>query len=168
MIKDMRVLVIDQATINTSYNVIEVKNGKPQWLIASKISIRKGNSTQRMIEVRNRMQDVIDEYKITHLVVEDLNWSRKVNLNVTTVLCKMLGMLEILAEENNVEIVIMNILEWKSKAGIKSKTRDAQKAESIRLALRRFPTYAKIICKSDDVADALNMGIAFLVQKNIL
>ena len=157
----MRILVIDQATINTSYNIIDVTDNKPTWLCASVIAIRKGNTAERMAELRDRLQELIEEYEITDLVVEDLQYSRKVNISVTVVLCKLLGVMELLAVDNNLTIHIMNIIKWKSSCGIKSKTRDEQKRESIALALKRFPAYSDIIFKSDDVADALNMGPSY-------
>lgn len=164
----MRILVIDQATIHTSYNIIDVTDKKPTWLCASVISIRKGNAVERMVELRNRLQELIEEYSITDMVIEDLNWSRKVNANTTIVLCKLLGMMEVLAVDNKINVHIMNIIKWKRDAGILTRTRDEQKKESIKLALKRFPDYKAIILKSDDVGDALNMGIAFLRQEEIL
>ena len=62
----------------------------------------------------------------------------------------------------------MNVNYWKSKAGITSRTRNDQKLESIDLACKRWSTYKSIIAKSDDVADALNMGYAFLKDKKII
>lgn len=163
-----RALVIDQATQLTAYNIIEFNESAVNWLCCSKLRIRDGNSTQRSCELYSRISDLIDEYHITDLVVEEVPISRKMNLHVTEVLLKLLGMFEMLAVFKQIDIHVMNVIKWKHDAGITSKTRKEQKAESVKLALKRFPAYKDIVCQSDDVADSLNMGIAFLKQIKIL
>ncbi len=164
-----RVLVIDQATIKTSYNIIEIVNGKPKWICCSVIKIKTtDNVIHRINELYDKLSDIIDEYNIDTLVLEEVPVSRKTNLNVSIVLLKLLGIMELLACRKKIKVEIMNVAFWKNTSGIKSRTRAEQKKESIQLALKRFPAYKSIIVDSDDCSDALNMGYAFLKNKKII
>ena len=163
------ILVVDQSTNKTAYNIISIVNNKPVWKCCSMVVLdAKLDSIQRSNELYNFLSEMIDEYNIDTLVLEDVPVSRKTNLNVSVVLLKLLGIMELLAEQKGIKKEIMNVAFWKNKANIKSKTRTEQKKESIQLALSRWQNYATIISKSDDVADALNMGYAFLRFKNII
>ena len=164
-----RILVIDQATIKTSYNIIEIVNGKPKWVCCSVIKIKTTNDViHRINELYDKLSDIIDEYDIDTLVLEEVPVSRKTNLNVSIVLLKLLGIMELLACRKKIKVEIMNIAYWKNTCGIKCRTRAEQKKESIQLALKRFPAYKSIIIDSDDCSDALNMGYAFLKNKKII
>lgn len=163
-----RILVVDQATINTAYNIIELKEGKPSWVCCSMIKLDGKDAIGRMKQLYDFLSNVIDEYGIDTVVFEEVPVSRKTNLNTTVVLLKLLGIMELLACQKQIEVHIMNVNYWKSKAGITSRTRNDQKLESIDLACKRWSTYKSIIAKSDDVADALNMGYAFLKDKKII
>lgn len=163
------ILVVDQATINTAYNIIEIVNGKPKWICCSAIKIKSTeNVIYRINELYNRLSEIIDEYNIDTLVLEEVPVSRKTNLNVSIVLLKLLGIMELLACRKKIKVEIMNVAFWKNTSGIKSKTRAEQKKESIQLALKRFPAYKTIVFDSDDCSDALNMGYAFLKSKKII
>lgn len=164
-----RILVIDQATIKTSYNIIEIVNGKPKWICCSVIKIKTTDDViHRINELYDKLSDIIDEYNIDTLVLEEVPVSRKTNLNVSIVLLKLLGIMELLACRKKIKVEIMNVAFWKNTSGIKSRTRAEQKKESIQLALKRFPAYKSIIVDSDDCSDALNMGYAFLKNKKII
>lgn len=158
-----RILIVDQATINTAYTVCDV-SGDPTWICCSilKISRKNKNAVVRMIELYDKLAEVIDEYNIDTLVVEAVPLSRKSDLNVTTVLVKLLGMMEMLAIRKNIDIEIMNVINWKFLAGIKKAKREQQKQHSIVLAMERWAAFKEIIVNSDDVADCLNMSYAFL------
>lgn len=164
-----KILVVDQATINTSYNVIDVSGEVPRWLCCSVIKIKSTKNTMdRMNELYDKLSEIIDEYDIDTLVLEEVPVSRRTNLNTSIVLLKLLGILELLAVRKGIDYEVINVLYWKNLAGIKTKTRAEQKADSIKLALGRWKAYKEIIANSDDVADALNMGYAFLKHKKII
>lgn len=164
-----RILVIDQATINTSYNVIEIENGVPRWLCCSMVKIKsKKDTMERINELYTKIGDIVEEYDIDTLVLEEVPVQRRGNIRTTVVLIKLLGIMELLAVRMGLQLKVMNVLHWKNLAGIKTKTRADQKAESITLALKRWKAYKEIIARSDDVADALNMGYAFLKHEKII
>lgn len=163
-----RVLVVDQATINTAYNIIELKDNKPSWICCSMLKLDGKDAIDRMKQLYEFLSNLIEEYNIDTVVFEEVPVSRKTNLNTTVVLLKLLGIMELLARQKKITTYIMNVNYWKSKAGIKSRTRNSQKLESIELACKRWSAYKSIVAKSDDVADALNMGYAFLKDKKII
>lgn len=162
-----RILVLDQATQKTGYNIIDVSNGSPMWLCCSQLTV-KGGMAERLSQIYDRVSDIIDEFDIDTVVLEEVAASRRTNINVTVALLKLLGVMELLCFQKGVDMHIMNVNYWKSKAGIKSRTRESQKLESIELARQRWTTYKEMIAKSDDVADSLNMGYAFLKDKKII
>ncbi len=166
----MRILVVDQATINTAYNIIEIDdNKKVKWICCSMIKIKSTEDTiKRIKDLYDGLSDIIDEYNIDKIVLEEVPVSRKTNLHTTVVLLKLLGIMEFLAINKNIKIEIMNVNAWKKKAGIVSRTRAEQKKESIQLALSRWKPYREILTNNDDVADSLNMGYAFLKFHNYL
>ncbi len=162
-----RVLVIDQATIKTAFNVIDLTGDSPVWVCCSMIKL-DGDTNSRISQLYDFINNVVDEYDIDTLVLEEVPVSRKTNLNVTVVLLKLLGVMELLGTQRKLSVHIMNVNAWKKSAGIVTRTRASQKTESIALAIKRWKSYADIIKKSDDVSDALNMGYAFLKQQKIL
>lgn len=163
-----RILVVDQATINTAYNIIELKDNKPSWVCCSMLKLDGKDAIDRMKQLYEYLEDIIDEYEVDTVVFEEVPVSRKTNLNTTVVLLKLLGIMELLARQKHLDTYIMNVNYWKSKAGIKGRNRAAQKLESIELACKRWLAYKSIIAKSDDVADSLNMGYAFLKDQKII
>lgn len=166
----MRILVVDQATINTAYNIIEItEDKKVKWICCSMIKIRQTEDTMfRINSLYEGLAEIIDEYNIDLMVLEEVPVSRRTNLHTTVVLLKLLGVLELLAVRKNIQVEIMNVNFWKKKAGITTRTRAEQKKQSIQLALGRWKAYRDILVDNDDVADALNMGYAFLKHKNYL
>lgn len=165
--KDENILVIDQATINTSYTVINIRDGTPSWVECSKLLLQHAEYQDRIYELYNKVSSLIDEHDIHVLVVEQVPPVIS-NFHTTSVLLKLVGILEFLCKEKGIECVMMNIIHWKHIAGISGKGRAIQKRESIALAWERWKPYRSIIQASDDVADALNMSYAYLVDEGYI
>ena len=163
----MNVLVIDQATVKTSYTIIAIRNGEPNWIECSKLLLQSLDYQERIAELYDRVDILIKEYKIDVLVIEQVPPVIS-NFHTTSVLLKLVGVLELLCKQHKIECVSMNIIHWKSVAGIKAKGRALQKRESISLAWDRWVAYQEIIKDSDDVADALNMSYAYLVDEGYI
>lgn len=163
------ILVIDQATISTAYTIISIEDNKPKYKRASHVKLHGSRDTRfRMLELFDLVCGLIEEHNIDTLVIEEVITSRSKNWSVTEVLLELKGVMMLISAKYNLKFVVMNINKWKTTAGIKSTTRDRQKAESIGLALKRFPIFKDIIIDCDDVADALNMSYSFLkIQKTI-
>lgn len=163
------ILVIDQATINTAYTVITLEDKKPVYKLASLVKLHGSREVRfRMLELFNILCNLIEEYNIDTLVIEEVITSRSKNWSVTAVLLELKGIMMLVSAKYNLKLHVMNINKWKATAGIKSSTRDKQKSESIALALKRFPIYKDIIYDSDDVSDALNMSYSFLKIEKII
>lgn len=169
MIMSRRVLVIDQATKNIGYNIIEIKDNKIKW-IECKVAKIKGDVTiGRICDVMKLIMDIHKEFNLTDIVFEDVPLERKTNVKTMIVLLKLLGCLEATAWRLGLKSYIMNVNHWKALAGIKSRTRDLQKSESMQLALKRWVQYADVILSNgDDVADSLNMGYSWLIENNFI
>lgn len=161
------ILVIDQATLKTSYTIISVRNKEPYWVECSKISLQAIDYQDRILELYDKISLLVQEYKIDVLVIEQVPPVIS-NFHTTSVLLKLVGVLELLCKQHKVECIPMNILHWKNVAGIKAKGRALQKRESISLAWDRWVAYREIIKDSDDVADALNMSYAYLIDEGYI
>ncbi|MGL6023765.1 MAG: hypothetical protein ACRCZ9_08490 [Fusobacteriaceae bacterium] len=162
-----RVLVIDQATQNLGYNIIEIKDSSIRWIDCKGFKVRGSVTAGRMCLVMKKIIALCKEFQITDIVLEDVPLDRKTNIKTMVVLIKLLGCIEALAFNLAIPCEIMNVKNWKSLAGIKSRTRDLQKSESIEIALKRWSQYtSEIVANSDDVADSLMMGYAWLVKNN--
>lgn len=164
---NVNILIIDQATINTSYTIISIRDGVPSWVECSKILLPQIEYQDRIMELYNKVGTLIDENAIEILVLEQVPPIVQ-NFHTTSVLLKLMGTLELLCKQKGVECVMMNVVHWKHIAGITSKGRALQKRESIALAWDRWKPYQDIIKGSDDVADALNMSYAFLVDEGYI
>lgn len=165
--KNVNILVIDQATINTSYVILNIRDGKPYWVECSKILLTNPDYGDRILELYNKISALIVQHNIEVLVLEQVPPIIK-NFHTTSVLLKLFGILELLAKQHGIELVMLHVIHWKTIAGITAKGRALQKTESIKIAMKRWQAYKQIIQESDDVADALNMSYAFLVDEGYI
>ncbi|MGL5717180.1 MAG: crossover junction endodeoxyribonuclease RuvC [Cetobacterium sp.] len=165
-----RILVVDQATQSVGACVVDVSSGKPKWIMANVIKIKGKSLIERIANLYEILFNLIDEFEIDTLVLEEVSLGRKTNIQTTAALLKCIGVCEVLGFQKGLRVEVMNVNHWKSVAGITAKNREGQKAESIQLALKRWPMYADLILKDskDDLGDALNMSIAILIDMKIL
>lgn len=164
-----KVLVIDQATKNVGYNIINIADGKISWVDCKVAKFKGADTTGRICDVMKMLIDIHREHSLTDLVLEDVPLERKTNVKTMVVLLKLLGCLEATSFRLGIKTHVMNVNRWKALAGIKSRTRDLQKSESTVLALGRWPQYTEaILSNGDDVPDSLNMGYAWLKDIGII
>lgn len=165
-----RILVVDQATQNVGACIIDASAAKPKWVLATTFKLKGKNAIERIAQLKETLECKINEYNIDTLVLEEVPLQRKTNINTTAVLLKTLGVLEVMGHQLGLSVDIMNVNHWKSVAGITAKNRDGQKAESVQLALKRFPGYADLILDGgkDDLADALNISVAYTIDKKLI
>lgn len=162
-----RILVVDQATQLVGACVIDLSSGKPKWIMANVIKIRGKNLIERIANLYEILSNLIDEFEIDTLVLEEVSLGRKTNIQTTAALLKCIGVCEVLGFQKGLRVEIMNVNHWKSVAGITSRNRDGQKAESIQLALKRWPMYADLM-NGDDLPDCLNCSLAFLIDMKVI
>ena len=165
--QNFNMLVLDQATISAGICVVSVKDGKPKWTYCVKWAMNESDYEERMTQLYGKVKNLIQEHSIDILVLEDVPPIMK-NFHSTSVLLKLLGVLQLAGKQEGVQTVLMNVRKWKSLANIKAKGRPAQKKESIILACERWQEFKTTIAKCDDVADCLNMSYAYLVDKGYI
>lgn len=161
-------MFIDQASINVGLTLIDLTSGKPKWVMASVVRMKGSDAITRTAQLFHKAKEIIEEFDVDTLVLEEVPLMRKTNLNTTAVLLKVSGIMEFLGVEYCKNVDIMNVNHWKSLAGIKASTREAQKLNSISLAMNRWADYKELIASSDDIADVLNMSLAWLIDKNYI
>lgn len=115
----------------------------------------------RLLQIRTKILDLIQQYQINEVVYEDIQLQNNVINNIQTfkVLSEVYGVISELLEE--LEISHQSILasSWKSTLGIKGKTRAEQK--------KAAQEYTKQICNikaTQDEADSICIGLAHLRQ----
>ncbi len=154
-----RILVIDQATIKTAYNIIEIDCGKPKWICCSVIKIKTtDNVIHRINELYNKLSEIIDEYNIDTLVLEEVPVSRKTNLNVSIVLLKLLGAMELLACRKNINVEIMNVALWKNTSGEVPVSRKTNLNVSIVL-LKLLGAMELLACRKNINVEIMNVAL---------
>lgn len=163
-----KILFIDQASNNVGLTIVDVSSGKPKWVLASLVKMKGKDPITRTAQLYHKAKELIEEYGITILVLEEVPLMRKTNINTTAVLLKVSAIMEFLGLEHCERVDIMNVLRWKNLAGIKTSTREAQKMNSISLAMNRWPDYKELIANSDDIADVLNMSLAWLIENEFI
>lgn len=169
MTMNKKILVIDQATKNIGYNIIEIADGKIRWVECKVVKIKGSVTIGRICDVMKLVMDIHKAHNLTDIVLEDVPLERKTNVKTMVVLLKLLGCLEAVSYKIGISTHIMNVNHWKALAGIKSRSRDLQKSESVRLSLGRWPQYTEeITSNGDDVPDALNMGYAWLKEQGYI
>ena len=70
--KNVNVLVIDQATINTSYVILNIRDGNPFWVECSKILLTNPDYSDRILELYNKIDTLIVQHSIEVLVLEQV------------------------------------------------------------------------------------------------
>lgn len=122
-------LALDQASQTTGFAIF--KNKK---LIKADCFTVSGDLPKRLFKIRQKVSDLIKEYEIDEIVIEDIQLQDSsdgegINQNVITyrTLAEVRGVLEELFTELKIPYQIISSNSWKSYCKIKGKYRSEQK-----------------------------------------
>ena len=148
----MKVLALDQSSRITGYAVFD----NNQLVTSGTFVTDDERIGHRLLEIRNKIQSMIETYHIDHLVFEEIQLQQQ---GVTTykVLAQVLGICEELATELNIPYIIVPSVTWKSTLGIKGKGRTEQKRNAQTFVIN---TYNKKV--TQDESDAICIGTHFI------
>lgn len=160
----MKILALDQASRISGYSIFDSVTGK--LITYGKITCTDQEINQRLMKIRQLVENLIDEYQIDQLVVEDIQlqeYNGRVQLeNVVTykVLAEVLGVVTELAAERQLpcEIVFSNT--WKSACQIGGRTRPEQKRNAQNHIAEKYQLKV-----SQDEADAICIGEYYISKK---
>lgn len=142
-----KLLALDQSSKVTGVAIFE--DGKLYKY--SKIDV-DGELPYRLMEIRNRVKNIIAEENITEVAIEDIQLQANVINNVETyrTLAEVRGVLEELFQELKIPYTIVLAGTWKSKLGIRGHDRASQKRAAQEYIVNKYG-----IKPIQDICDAI-------------
>ena len=148
----MKLLALDQATRTTGYAVFN--DGVP--VVVGHFTITKDDFADRLVEIRNTVIKLIEEYDIDTVAFEDIQLQNNVVQNVKTfkMLAEVFGVILELLQERKIKYHIVAPIVWKATFKFAGKGREAEKKLAQQYVLDEYG----IKCTQDE-ADAACIGI---------
>ena len=144
---DRRLLALDQA--KTSGYAVFVNDRLEHY---GKFTYDDENIGLRLVKIRNKIIELIEEYDINELAFENIQMQ---NGNVVTfkTLAEIYGVIHELAEEIKIPYTIVGASTWKSTLDIKGRDRQAQKKNA-----QNYVECVYGVKASQDICDAICIG----------
>lgn len=152
-----RLLALDQSSKITGYAFFD--NGR--LIDYGKFSYDDSNVDTRLVKIRSRVEGLIDSYFPDEVVFEDIQQQNNVANNIQTfkVLAEVYGVIAELLEELHIPHSTVLAATWKSKLGVKGKTRPEQKRNA-----QEYVSNTYGIKATQDECDAICIGASHLQQ----
>lgn len=153
------ILALDQASRVTGYSVF--KNGN--FYKYGKIVANSSDIGDRLKHIRDSVQDLIEQYEINEIVLEDIQLQENVGNNVSTfkTLAEVLGVIIELLTELNIPYTAVLAGTWRKGLGIAGNQRPVQKKNAQKYVKEKYA-----INVSEDEADAICIGCYKTNQTN--
>ena len=147
----MRLLALDQASNISGYAIFE--DGK--LLKYDKINLTGYDLADKLILLRKQIANLIQEWNIEEVIMEDIQLQGNVTNNVKTfkVLAEVFGVIYELVNEMNIKNSAVLASEWKSTLQIKGRDRTAQKRAAQQYVIDNYG-----IKPTQDECDAICIG----------
>lgn len=155
----MTILALDQASRTSGYAVF----CDDQLIDSGKFTFEDTDIARRLMKIRNKVEELINEFCIEKIILEDIQCQGNVvnNLETFKILAEVIGVLTELAVEKNLPYELVYSTVWKSTLQIKGRTRPEQKKNAQQYVLN---TYGKKV--TQDESDAICIG-AHYTKKNM-
>lgn len=155
----MTILALDQASRTSGYAVF----CDDQLIDSGKFTFEDADIAKRLMKIRNKVEELINEFCIEKIILEDIQCQGNVvnNLETFKILAEVIGVLTELAAEKNLSYELVYSTVWKSTLQIKGRTRPEQKKNAQQYVLN---TYGKKV--TQDESDAICIG-AHYTKKNM-
>lgn len=155
----MTILALDQASRTSGYAVF----CDDQLIDSGKFTFEDADIARRLMKIRNKVEELINEFCIEKIILEDIQCQGNVvnNLETFKILAEVIGVLTELAAEKNLPYELVYSTVWKSTLQIKGRTRPEQKKNAQQYVL---DTYGKKV--TQDESDAICIG-AHYTKKNM-
>lgn len=151
------ILALDQSSRVSGYAVFQDN----QLVASGTFTVADDTMSVRLVKIRNKVQDLITEYNIDKILLEDIQLQTQIN-NVTTykALAEVLGVLEELSEELGIPHEMIFSSSWKSGLNIGGRDRATQKKNA-----QLFVSNLYSLKVSQDESDAICIGTYYIQQK---
>lgn len=155
----MRLLALDQATVISGWSIFE--DGK--LIKYGKIETNTKDIGERLYYIKQQILNLIAEYQIDEIVLEDIQMQNNVVNNVQTfkALAELFGVLAETFTEIKMPYSALLASSWKSTLGIKGKNRQEQK-KNAQIWVQN--TYS--VKPTQDECDAVCIGSAYLKRQD--
>ena len=156
----MRILALDQSSRITGWAVFD----EDQLIGYGKINLSKETEIgERLHTLRNSVSDLIKEFKIDKVILEDIymDGQRVNNVQTFKVLAEVFGVLFELCVDLEIPVEAVLAGTWKSTLNIKGKTRPEQKRAAQAWVQENYNIKA-----SQDEVDAICIG-SHIIHQNI-
>lgn len=155
-------LALDQSSITTGYAVF--KNGVP--VVVGHFSAPGNDLGQRLVYIRNKVIELIEEYEINEVVFEDIQLQdmaggKDVGIKTFKTLAEVVGVITELLNELKIQYTMVPPIVWKATFKIAGKGRKVEKKLAQEYVLNTY----KIQCTEDE-ADATCIG-AHHIKKSV-
>lgn len=119
------ILSLDQSSKITGWSVFE----DDKLIKFGKFNFDSPDVGQRLVKIRNKVKELINEYQPEYVVFEDIQQQNNVANNVQTfkILAEVYGVISELLSRLNIPYSTVISTSWKSTLGIKGRTRPEQK-----------------------------------------
>lgn len=146
-----RVLALDQASKCTGWAIFEEGN----LISHGKISLNDSDIDVRLVQLRQKIQQLIQENNIDEVIYEDIQQQNNVANNVQTfkILAEVYGVISELFQELQIPHSAVLASSWKSTLGIKGRTRAEQKKNAQNYVEEKYGVHV-----IQDIADAICIG----------
>lgn len=150
-------LSLDQSSKITGYAVFEDNKLKT----FGKFAVEDNNIDTRLVKIRQKIKDLIEQYHIDEVVFEDIQQQNNISNNVQTfkILAEVYGVVSELLEQEKIPHSSILAVTWKSLLGIKGKTRSEQKKNA-----QNYVFYNYGEKPTQDESDAVCIGLAHIKQ----
>ena len=148
------ILALDQASRTSGYSVFQDE----QLIASGTFTFDDDNFSLRLVKIRNKVIQLIQQYEINKVLLEDIQLQGQTN-NVTTykALAEVMGVLEELCCELKIPHEIVHSQTWTSTLDIKGRDRATQKHNAQAFVAA---TYGKKV--SQDESDSICLGTAYI------
>ena len=150
------ILALDQSSRITGYAIF-INN---QLTASGTFTVADDYIPDRLVKIRNKVNDLIDKYSINKVLLEDIQMQTQVN-NVSThkILAEVLGVLEELCAERKIPHELIHSSSWKSGLNIKGRDRATQKRNAQAYVEENYKLRV-----SQDESDAICIGSHYVKQ----
>lgn len=147
----MRLLALDQASRTSGYAIFDGN----LLLEAGAFTYEDQDLAQRLVKIKNKINQLVEQFQVDQIIMEDIQLQSNVGNNVITykALAEVYGVIQEYAAEHKIPCQSVLATVWKSKVGIKGRTRPEQKKAAQEYVLAQ---YRKNV--SQDTADAICIG----------
>lgn len=154
----MKILALDQASRTSGFSVFDDN----KLVTSGKFTFEDSDMGLRLKKIRQKVENLINEYSPSVLVLEDIQLQKAVGNNVVTykVLAQVIGVLIELATEKNIKYELVHSSTWKSYLGITGRTRPEQKKNAQAYVEKTYELKV-----SQDQSDAICIGTYYTNNK---